>query len=230
MPGLKPLLIAALSIGLFGCSSEKETQPSLGKIALAMAKARINRGDVEQVDATKQTPQVTREQMAALGRPVVFVSIPRFGSGVPAVELAVNGAHRTYMGSDQATVTLQDGIVTATRGLLVDLIAQDLSLNPRTLFEGTFPKTYSKSQRHLTGEGTLATFEYACAIAPAEADEQLEVFGETHTTRQFTELCRSSKRAFQNSYWVDQNTGIVWQSHQSISKEVGHLVLKRVIN
>ncbi len=229
MQRIHKTLAAALCVALAACSSEKNPQPGLGKIALAMAQARLKKGDVETADAAKRAPQVTREQMQGLGRPVVFVSIPRFGTGVAAVELAKNGPYRTFMGADQATVTLHGGIVTATRGLFVDLIAQDLSVNPKTLFQGPFPKTYTKSQRHLTGESTLATFEYKCAMAPLEQDETLEIFGKTHTVRQFAELCRRDGRAFQNNYWVERANSVVWKSNQSISKEVGHLTLQRVV-
>ena len=222
-------LCGALSLGLVACSSETDTQPGLGKIAISMAQARLKRGDVEQADTAKATPKVTREQMQALGLPVVFVSIPRFGSGVAAVELTKNGPFRTYMGADQATVTLNNSIVTATRGLLVDLIAQDISIKPKDLFTGDFPKTYSKTQRHLTGESTLATFQFACALAPLEGTQTLEIFGTIHTVREYAELCRSKTRAFQNNYWIDAKTGIVWKSNQSISKEVGHLTLQRVV-
>ncbi|MEJ6710055.1 MAG: YjbF family lipoprotein [Amylibacter sp.] len=222
-------LATALCVALVACSSEKNPQPGLGKVALAMAKARLKKGDVETADATKKPPQVTREQMQALGRHVVFVSIPRFGIGVATVELAKNGPFRTFMGANQATVTLRGGIVTATRGLLVDLIAQELSVNPETLFQGTFPKTYTKTQRHLTGESTLATYEYSCAMAPLEQNETLEIFGKTHTVHQFAELCRRDGRAFQNNYWVEPTSNVVWKSNQSISKEVGHLTLQRVV-
>lgn len=229
MTPMRALLCAALILGLSACSSEKETEPGLGKIALTMAQARLKRGDVEQADTAKKAPQVTRAQMQALGRPVVFVSVPRFGTGVAAVELAKNGPFNTFMGADQATITLRAGVITATRGLLVDLIAQDLSLNPETLFRGEFPKTYTKSQRHLSGDGSLSTFDYNCAIAPHEEITKLEVFGAQHTTRQYTELCRRTGRAFQNDYWVGEADGIVWKSNQSVSKEVGHVTFQRVV-
>ncbi|MBR9864510.1 MAG: YjbF family lipoprotein [Rhodobacteraceae bacterium] len=220
--------LAGLSLLLAACSSDHSTQPGIGGIAIGMAKARLQKGAVETADGDQKAPQVTRAQMAAFGRPVVYMTVPRFGVTQPAVELAVNGRYRTYMGSDQSTVTLQSGIVTATRGLQVDLIAQELSVSPSALFRGSFPKTYSRTQRSLTGEGVLADYTYNCALAPKETDETLTIFGQAHRTREYTELCGNKKRAFQNSYWVDR-AGTVWQSHQSISKEVGHLVLQRVV-
>ncbi|GGA08441.1 YjbF family lipoprotein [Neptunicoccus cionae] len=227
-PRLACIAVAVLSLFLAACSSEHSTQPGIGDIALGMAKARLQKGAVETADADQSAPQATRAQMAALGRAVVYVTVPRFGVTQPAVELAVNGRYRTYMGSDQSTVTLQSGIVTATRGLQVDLIAQDLSLSPSSLFRGSFPKTYTRTQRSLTGEGILADYAYNCAIAPKDAGETITIFGRNHSVRQYTELCGNDKRAFQNSYWVD-SAGTVWQSHQSISKEVGHLILQRVV-
>lgn len=231
IPSLKPLrlaLLAATTLIVAACSSEHDKQPSLSTIALGLAKARMQKGDVETAEAVQKPPKATRAQMVALGRPVVYMTVPRFGVTQPAVELAVNGRFRTYMGSDQSTVTLQSGIVTATRGLQVDLIAQQLSIAPSAMFRGSFPKTYTRTQRSLTGEGVLADYTYKCAMAPNEADETLTIFGRNHRLRQYTELCGNDVRAFQNSYWVD-GAGSVWQSHQSVSKEVGHLVLQRVV-
>ncbi len=225
----RTLLAGALIFGLIACSSEKETQPGLGEIALAMAQERLKRKDVETAGAAKAAPQVTREQMQALGRPVVFVSVPRFGTGVAAVELAKNGPYRTFMGADQATVTLRDGVITATRGLQVDLIAQEISIPPTSLFRGDGPKTFTKTQRHLTGESTLVTYEYSCAIAALPDAETLSVFGRTHSVRKFAELCRRDGRAFQNDYWVGRSDGVVWKSNQSVSKEVGHVTFQRVV-
>lgn len=225
----RSVIAAALFFGLTACSSEEQTQPGLGKIALAMAQDRLKRKDVETAGAAKAAPQVTRDQMQALGRPVVFVSVPRFGTGVAAVELAKNGPFRTFMGADQATVTLRDGVITATRGLLVDLIAQEISIPTLSLFLGTEPKTYTKTQRHLTGESTLVTYEYTCAIARLPDPETLDVFGKAHAVHKYAELCRRDGRAFQNDYWVGQSDGVVWQSNQSVSKEVGHVTFQRVV-
>lgn len=229
MPVSRLLLLGALFAGLTACSSEEQTQASLGKIALAMVQERLKHKDVETAGATKAAPKVTREQMQALGRPVIFASVPRFGTGVAAVELAKNGPYRTFIGADQATVTLRDGIITSTRGQLVDLIAQDLSISSLTLFRGTEPKTYTKTQRHLTGESTLVTYKYNCAIAPLPDLETLTVFGKNHSVRKFAELCRRVGRAFQNDYWVGASDGVVWKSNQSVSKEVGHVTFQRVV-
>ena len=226
MPTLR---LICLLLVLAACSSETGTQPGLGKIALDLLRERVSAQNVEKAGASGPSP-VTRAQMAGFGQPVVFVTVPRLGRGVPAFEVANNGGNRTFMGADRATVTLKDGVVVATRGLPVDLFAQGLSIAPRQLFFGDFPKTYTRKQRHLSGEATLADSDFACAIAPNDSDEVIEIFGRAHRVRQFTELCKNRTRAFKNSYWVERPSGIVWQSHQSVSKEVGHVILQQVVN
>lgn len=223
------LLVVAI---VAGCSSETEKQPTLGTVALGMAKAKLRKGKVEKADkvAASAPQQIPREALAKYGKPVIYISVPRFGSNLPAIEVATNGPYRTYLGGDKASVTLRDGIVTATRGQLVDLIAQDLSLSPKQIFYGgSFPKLYTRTQRHLNGEGKLTTHVYNCAIAPAEADEVLDVLGRKTSVRQYSELCKNAERAFQNSYWIERGAQRIWKSHQSISKEVGHLIVKVAI-
>ncbi len=225
------LALCALGV-LAACSSDKEKKVSLGSLAMGMAKAKFGKkAKVETADAATKTPQrPSRAALEAVGRPVLYVTIPRTGSSQPAVLVATNGAYKTYFSADKSSVTLQDGIVTATRGQLEDLFAQELSLTPAQIFySGPFPKTYTRSQRHLDGEGKLITKTYTCAIAPDPADETLTVFERTVQVRKFTELCQNKTRAFQNNYWVDLRAHRIWQSHQSISKTIGHMIVQLVV-
>ncbi len=217
---------------LAACSSEKDTQPSIQSVAIGLAKAKFGKKNkVEKADETAAKPQqLPRAALEQYGKPVIYVGVPRLGSNLPAVQVAVNGPYQTYLGGDKASVTLRNGMITATRGQFVDLFAQELSLSPRQIFYGGgFPKTYTRTQRHLNGEGKLTTAEYTCAIAPAEADERITVFDRTVTVRKFSELCRNPVRAFQNSYWIDRRAQRVWKSHQSISQPVGHMIIQLVI-
>ncbi len=227
------LALGAFAVALLaGCSSEEDKQPGLGNIAIGFAKSKLGRNKVETADQPASTNQVqlSRVELEKTGKPVIFRSVPRFGTGLAAIEVTKNGPYDTYMGADRTTFTVKGGLITATRGLIVDLFAQDLSLKPAQIFYGgEFPKTYTRIQRHLNGEGTLTTLTYDCAIAPHDADETLTLFERTHRVRQFTELCKNQSRAFQNSYWVDRDARQIWQSHQSISKEVGHMILQVVI-
>ena len=230
MPTLRIFITATLCAGLISCSSEEQLKPDLDKIVLAMVQERLKGKNLETASALQAPPSVAREKMEALGRPVVFISVPRFGTGVTAVELANNNRYRTFMGADQTSITLLDGIITGTRGLPADLIAQELSTSSLSLFLDKEPKSYIKTQRHLTGESTLITYEYKCAIAPLPKLETLEIFDKIHTVQKFMELCRRNGRAFQNDYWVGQLDGIVWKSNQSISKEVGHVTFQRIVH
>lgn len=222
------IALIVLALALSGCSSEEKTEPGIGAIALELARSRIGRNTVEEAEVAKPTARPTREQLAAAGRPVIWFAVPRFGMASPALELARNAGFDTYMSGDQTSVTLRDGMIMATRGLLVDLHAQDLSIAPINIFRGEFPKQYTRTQRHLTGEGTLSTLTYDCAIAPEPEAEQIEVFGQTHTTTRLTELCRNTARAFRNDYWIDSRSRRVIKTNQSVSKEVGHVSVEVV--
>jgi len=214
------------------CSSEEKKPIGLGTIAVGIAKAKLAKRKVEKAGKpTAKTAQtIPLEALKKYGRPVIYVNIPRLGSNQPAIQVAANGRFRTYLSGDKASVTLQDGMVTATRGQPVDLFAQELSLSPKAIFYGgSFPKSYTRTQRHLNGEGKLVTHVYKCGIAPLNADETLDVLGRMVHVRKFTELCKNTERAFENSYWIDRNARQVWKSYQSISKDVGHVILKVAI-
>ncbi len=225
------LALCTLAV-LAGCSSDKEKKVSLGSLAMGMAKAKFGKkAKVETPDtATKATQLPSRTALEQIGRPVLYVRIPRTGSSQPVVLAATNGGYKTYFSSDKSSITLQGGIVTATRGQLEDLFAQELSLTPEQIFyAGPFPKAFTRNQRHLDGEGKLITNTYTCAIAPEPADETITVFDRTHRVRKFTEICQNKTRAFQNNYWVDRRAHRIWQSHQSVSKTIGHVIVQQVV-
>lgn len=225
--------LALLAVAVVAaCSSEKKKTIGLGTIAVGMAKAKLAKRKVEKAGkpATTTAQAIPLEALKKYGRPVIYVNVPRLGSNLPAIQVAKNGAFRTYLGGDKASVTMQDGVITATRGQPTDLFAQELSLNPAAIFYGgEFPKAYTRTQRHLNGEGKLVNHVYTCVIAPLDADETLDVLGREVRVRKFSELCKNSTRAFENSYWIDRRARQIWKSYQSISKDVGHMILKVAI-
>jgi len=230
---VKNTVLALCALGvLSACSSEKKKPVTLGSLAMGIAKAKLkrNKAKLETAGTTKPAQLPPRAALEQIGKPVIYVNIPRMGSSLPAVLVADNGPYKTYLAGDKSSVTLQDGIVTATRGQLEDLFAQELSLTPAQIFySGSFPKTYSRIQRHLDGEGKLFTDNFTCAIAPEATNENLTVFERTVRVRKFTEICQNKTRAFQNNYWVDRRAHRIWQSHQSVSKTIGHMIVQLVV-
>lgn len=229
---LRSLGLAGLAAVLLlaGCSSEEATQPGLGDIAVGIVKAKLRENKVETAGKVKLPPAIPKEQLAKYGKPVILATVPRLGLRNIAIKVARNGQHRTFLAADKSSYTLSGGMLTATRGLPVDLIAQSLSRPTSEIFYAqTYPVTYERSQRHLNGEGKLASQTFACAIAPADQDTTLVLFETEFRVREFTELCKNKTRAFQNSYWLDQSQKLIVQSYQSVSKVVGHVILQVVI-
>ena len=224
------VVFALTSVALLGCSSGETKQPGLTDIAIGFAKAKFSKKDVETVDAEKAAPKIPRDELAKYGKPIMYASVPRLGSGVVAIEVARNGNNHTYLAGDKSSFTINGAVLTATRGLPVDLIAQSVSLSPRKIFNASeYPVIYTRKQRHLNGEGKLTTQEFNCAIVPNASDTKLELFDVSYTVREFTELCKNDKRAFKNSYWIDRPNRRMIQTHQSVSQEVGHAILQVII-
>ena len=196
----------------------------MGGLVLTVASGVISTRNGETITPAPENTAAENalNRIAITGRAGLLVTIPRLGQTTVMILEQQNGPYRTYRGSNNTSITLKSGIVTETRGMGVDLMAQAVSQPESGLFtSGSFPKEVARVQRHLDGENHLLSAEYLCVIE-RKGREDITIMNKKHTTILFEETCRNSNRAFLNRYWV--GTGTVWQSQQAISSVSGHVV------
>lgn len=126
--------------------------------------------------------------------------------------VARNGDVETWMSADRYTVSLQRGIVVATRGFGFDLMTGDAQV---TLDALAMPRgaVYSRRMRYLTSDNHSTWLQAGCTMVFAEIDSGL---------RRFDETCRARQHSFTNRYWID-GSGRVLRSRQWVSAETGYL-------
>jgi hypothetical protein len=214
----------AAAIALSACSFFAPDSESMGGLVLTVASGVISTRNGETITPAPENTAAENalNRIAITGRAGLLVTIPRLGQTTVMILEQQNGPYRTYRGSNNTSITLKSGIVTETRGMGVDLMAQAVSQPESGLFtSGSFPKEVARVQRHLDGENHLLSAEYLCVIE-RKGREDITIMNKKHTTILFEETCRNSNRAFLNRYWV--GTGTVWQSQQAISSVSGHVV------
>lgn len=216
-------------MALSSCSFISPDSESLGGLLVTTASGVISpdKGK-ETAPATNSAAQKALSQIAKTGRPGLLTTVPRLNRTTVMVLEQENGPYRTYRGTNNTTVTLKSGILTSTRGMGVDLMAQAIGQPEAELFtSGSFPKEVARVQRHLDGENHPLSGEFLCVIE-RKGSEELTIIDRKHATTQFEETCRNSGRAFLNRYWVGTDNGTIWQSQQAISSESGHIIMQYI--
>jgi len=173
------------------------------------------------VDARKL---VTRQMIDAAGVPVLFVEIDRGQNGT-MTQFPGLGVGETWLGSDGSTVTLERGMLKATRGVGDDLMGSEAS---REISWGDpDPAPFTRSLAHLREDNQTHIQEFTCSLTDARETHELELFGATFTAKLFRETCEGSGTRFTNIYYVDA-TGIVRKSRLYHGEAIGYMTLERL--
>ena len=132
-----------------------------------------------------------------------------------------HGVGQTWLGADGATITLDRGVLKASRGMGNDLMGS-FSYMPPWSEINTKIQTYSRELYHITGNNKIFTRVFSCEIKKTRTGELIKIWDKNFKTAKFEESCFNSSIKFQNSYLVDTQ-GIVRKSFQYHSETLGSI-------
>ena len=145
--------------------------------------------------------------VVAPGEPVLQVGIPKLGTEASLKRIGVNGGVETWMSGDGVSVSLNQGVIVATRGLGFDLMAADVGNTLAAMAAGGMPDPYRRQMRYLTADNHARYLSAGCRMT-LERDL-------------FTETCATHSGHFTNTYPL---TG--QGSRQWVSPEIGYLKIR----
>lgn len=167
---------------------------------------------------------LNREQINSLDIPILFVELETGQNGT-LTQYPGQGIGQTWLGADGATITLEQGIIKATRGLGDDIMAgksfmpswTDLNLTSR----------YIRKLSYLSGNNSLITKEFSCQIKKKSNKKTITIWEIQFTVKEFEEICKWKNKLIKNVYYVDEHE-IVRKSWQYHSDTLGYLVIERL--
>ncbi|MCB5410727.1 YjbF family lipoprotein [Pseudogemmobacter faecipullorum] len=179
-----PGLIAALSLCLAGCS-------------LSVSEPK--------------TPAWPELQVSA-GEQLMVVVVPGGGQAL-LKRVARNGTVETWMSQDRYTLSLDRGVVVASRGFTFDMMGADAE---ETLAALAAPQSdpYSRRLRYLNGNEQSIWIRTECEVSRVSDQRGPHL----------QESCRGFTETYQNLFWLDK-AGKIFASKQWISPEIGYLEL-----
>lgn len=199
---------------ILGGGSLNEQSPSAG--IGQMIKAQLaGRNKV----AVAPAPVLTRA--AADANPGAYRLMSLVGQSTEAalVPAGTNGTRVTWLSADQVSITLENGLLVATRGFAQDLMAANVSGVIQALVKSG--GTAVRQMEYLDGLDQISTQVLQCSIASGGA-ETLNILDKQVSTERFDEVCASNSLAFTNVYWIS-DAGSIVKSHQLVSQAVGFL-------
>ena len=209
----KRLMITFVMLVLVGCGSLNKQSPAAS--VTQMIKMRL---DARSVQASKAaSPVLTRAAADATNGAYLLMTLASSEATVALVTAGGNGNRVTWVSADQISVTLEFGLLVATRGFTHDLMATDVSQVIKALVSsgGTAVRTVE----FLDGLDQISTELLQCSIA-SDGVETLTILEKDYKTEKFDEVCANETFEFTNVYWINDHGRIV-QSRQLVSRANG---------
>ncbi|WP_319825137.1 YjbF family lipoprotein [Thalassovita sp.] len=164
---------------------------------------------------------VTRQQLEQVRTPLLFAQLESAQTYATMVPAGKNGDVVTWQSGDHRALSLQQGVVVATRGLGDDLMGSDADGVVAMLHGRATGQEYTRVHSYLDGEYQPKFQSFRCRQDAATV-QNLEIVKEIHVVTRIEESCFSPDGGMANTYWVGSD-GTVWKSRQWISPVLGYM-------
>jgi hypothetical protein len=220
---MRRLVLALTALVLAGCASGDFAKPTAAPGAGMVA--RIMKRPPPPTNGAKPIAALSREAIGAVDHSLILASVDGTGAAATLRIAAENGGYQTWLSSDRSTVTTRRGVVSATRGLMTDLLASEVEATADAV-HARRASSYARSYRYTGGNRNVETVRYDCTLTNAGA-QKVEVLERSHATTQMVEVCSGPGGEIRNDYWVGD--GIIWKSRQYLEPALGYLNVDRLI-
>lgn len=168
---------------------------------------------------------LNRKQIDAADMPVLFVELETGQNGT-LTPYPGQGFGQTWLGADGATITLERGVIKASRGMGDDIMGSSSSI-PLWSKIGHKMINYSRSVNYITGNNKISQQAFECNIQKNDKKEVIQIWDLEFRVTKFTEKCSSSDFKITNIYHLDDKK-IVRQSNQYHSETLGYIFTQRL--
>ena len=169
---------------------------------------------------------LTRARIDAPGTPLLLADIEANDTVATSAKVARNKTVETWQTGDRVTLSLDQGLVTATRGLGEDLMSADNSGTKMMLAGQLGDEYYVKLHSYLDGEYQTAFRSFQCRRS-GQRQETIVIFERRHSTTRIEERCVTLDHEVTNVYWRGAD-GFLWKTQQWLSPSVKYLVTEQL--
>ena len=222
MEVIKIFFFIALALTVCACSNSNELET--GEIqTITLLREAFNKKNNQSVflDARKL---ITRKQIDEAGIPILFVELETGQNGT-LTPYPGKGVGNTWLGADGATITFENGILKASRGMGDDVMG-GISFMPswKSINKS---ENYTKTLSYLSGNNKLYTHEFECQIRQNTEKIGITIWDHIFRVKKFEETCLWDGKTIINIFYVD-DLNIVRRSRQYHSETLGYILTERL--
>ena len=220
---MKSIYIVILAFTtLIACSNSSDFETGEIKAIKVLREALITRNSSTILLDTRKV--ISRKKIDDAKIPVLFVELESGQNGTLTLYPG-KGIGETWLGADGATITLQNGIIKATRGMRSDVMGSASSLSPWS--EVTDTSEYSRQISYLGGDNQTYSKSFSCVIKKYNKKTSIIIFDIPFDVQKYVESCMSNTEKINNIYFIDSNN-IVRRSKQYHGPALGYLLIERL--
>ena len=207
---------------LISCSNSSDFETGEIKVLKNLREALIARNTSTTLLDTRKI--ITRKKIDDAKIPVLFVELESGQNGTLTLYPG-KGVGKTWLGADGATITLENGIIKATRGMRRDVMGSKSSMPPWS--ETKIPLNYNRQIFYLGGDNQIQSNIFSCTLKTDNKRSNIIIFDVPFETQEFIETCINKAEKLKNRYFIDQKK-VVRKSVQYHGPELGYLTIERV--
>jgi hypothetical protein len=177
-----------------------------------------------QQQAVPPPEQAQAAQAAMAQTDQIAFAIVSLNSGSRAFALSRNGRKVTWLTTSGESITLDNGLLVATRGLGDDLMGANVSGSLRAIRAGGGEALREASC--LGSEDQIIRRVFTCKVTRRGKDV-VKLYGKERPATAFIESCTGEGITFENQYWIGAE-GEVWQARQWVSPQIGYIDSQRL--
>lgn len=192
---MRGLAVCALGL-LAACSSATERSPILGVVGRFVPVVNAIPGVAAEPVAV---PGFTPEEIGANPAAYVVLHAPLFGDPVPARLISQSVTGQTFQAQTGFTASYRDGLLVATRGLGEDLLASTAQGTREAIAAGGGTSVHVRDR--IGDLDQIISEQFQCVVESAGVEDVPLPTGAV-SAQKFTEVCRSNRLQFTNTYWM----------------------------
>ena len=218
----KSIYRALALLVLCGCTQNIKNEASSASLASELGDAWREALSTPKVVDTRKI--ITRQIIESAGSPLLFIEKESGQNGTLFLYPGSN-TFETWLSTDGATISLNNGELVATRGLGNDLMG---SVVPKAkTFKQRMENSYTKKMRYLTADNQSIDLSLECTMRQFNRREEIIIFEKKHSVLKYFETCATKEYVLENLFWQNSE-GLTIMSKQFHSPSVGELLIMRL--
>jgi hypothetical protein len=173
-----------------------------------------------------QRGEVSREQAGAIPFATIGISIGRADEGLMVLGLAEGERQEWYARTQM--IAMSNGRILQTQGFPFNLSRLEVRAQGTEAVQGGPPPPGAEYSLVVDFQDLQLIGAGAQCRSSETGRESIEILGTSLITRHVVESCEIAviDWSFQNEFWVDPDTGFVWQSSQYIHPKMSRLTFR----